>query len=316
MKRREIKITKANKERLDRFISPILSDSSRSQIQKLIRTGAITVNGNGVRPSFVPQVGDVISIICETTIREVGLAAVPLPLEILYEDEALTVINKPAGLVVHPGAGEERESVAAAVLAMYGEEGLSHLNGPLRPGIVHRLDKDTSGVLIICKTDQAHEAVAAQLANRSVERGYIGIVQGLVNEAGVVDAPIARHPKARMKMAVISGGREAITRYEPKARDERVTLMHFFLETGRTHQIRVHMRHIGHPIIADPIYGFKKTPHYGLERQALHARMVGFKHPITNKAIRIYAPVPPDLAAAADRLGYVDPSIRGASSCD
>ncbi len=282
----------AKSERIDRFLAHHLNDLSRSRIQSLIDEGYVTVNDllcNNKKDLI--KAGDRIQIITPAA-TPLDLVAQDIPLDVLYEDEHLIVINKPAGLVVHPAAGHSDGTLVNALLAHCTE--LSGINGTQRPGIVHRLDKDTSGVIVVAKSDRAHQDLQAQIQAKTARREYLGIVRGVPkSESGVIDAPIARHKSDRKKMAVIENGRKAITHWQISERLGHYTLVKFDLETGRTHQIRVHSAHMGWAIAGDPVYGHpnKEVSQY-LSGQALHAWRLTFTHPISGELIENIAPLP------------------------
>jgi len=222
--------------------------------------------------------------------RPVDVQAQDIPLDILYEDEDIIVINKPQGMVVHPAAGNYNSTLVNALLHHCRD--LSGINGEMRPGIVHRIDKDTSGVLVVAKNDHSHVNLAQQIKDKTAVRKYIALVEGDIKEdAGTIDAPIGRHPVYRKKMAVVPGGRRAVTHFKVLERFGRYTLIEARLETGRTHQIRVHMAYIGHPVVGDPVYGYKRQS-FNLNGQLLHAQCLGFKHPRTGRYMEFCAPLP------------------------
>ena len=276
-------------DRVDRYVRSVLADFSRSYIQKLIENHELTVNSAPVRSSYRVNAGDEIHLVTSEQIPDI--LPQDIPLDILYEDDDILIINKPKDMVVHPAPGHYDNTVVNAV--MYHCKDLSGINGVLRPGIVHRIDKDTTGSLVICKNDHAHENVAAQLKEHSIKREYIAIVTGVINEDhGTVDKPIRRSRTNRLKMAVDPDGKRAVTHYEVISRSDRFTLVRCRLETGRTHQIRVHMAYIGHPVAGDPLYGNgQKTP-VETNGQALHAEILGLVHPRTGEYIEVKAPVP------------------------
>ena len=283
-------------ERIDRFLSERLTDLSRSRIQTLIDEGYVTVNDVLCKnKKNLIKTGDRIQLTTPIA-TPLDLIAQEIPLDILYEDEHLIVINKPAGLVVHPAAGHSDGTLVNALLAHCKE--LSGINGTQRPGIVHRLDKDTSGVMVVAKSDRAHQDLQAQIQAKTARREYLGIVRGVPKvqlgcESGVIDAPIARHKSDRKKMAVVDDGRKAITHWQIKERLGHYTLVKFDLETGRTHQIRVHSAYMGWAIAGDPVYGYpnKEVSQY-LSGQALHAWRLTFTHPISGAVIENIAPLP------------------------
>lgn len=276
--------------RLDAFLAEQMEGHTRSSVQKLIVQGMVLVNGAPAAKNYRLRAGDKAAV--ELPDPE-PLEAVPqdIPLDIVYEDRDLLVVNKPKGMVVHPAPGNPDGTLVNALLWHCGES-LSGINGVVRPGIVHRIDKDTSGLLMVAKNDRAHQSLAAQIADHSFTRVYNAVVYGnLRQEEGTVSAPIARHPNDRKKMAVIPGGREAVTHYRVLERFDGFTLVECRLETGRTHQIRVHMAHIGHPVAGDPVYGPKKCI-ASLGGQCLHARLLGFVHPTTGEYLEFDSGLP------------------------
>lgn len=278
-------------ERLDAFLARQPGSLSRSAAQRLIEEGMVTRNGIPGKKNDRLNVGDRV----EYTIPEakpVDIVPTEMPLDIVYEDDDLLVINKPKGLVVHPAAGHADDTLVNGLLYALGDD-LSGINGELRPGIVHRIDKDTSGLLIVAKNDFAHLALSAQLADRSLSRVYEAVVRGGMREdSGTVNAPIGRHPTDRKKMAVTQkGSRSAVTHWEVIARYRGYTHIRCRLETGRTHQIRVHMAHIGHPLLGDALYG-APSPDKGLSGQCLHARELKFIHPRTGEHVVISTDLP------------------------
>ncbi len=277
--------------RIDKFLSELTEDDiSRSRIQKLIDDGLIFVSGSNVRSSTRIHAGDVIKLELPD-IEPVEIVAEDIPLDILYEDDDVLIVNKPKGMVVHPAPGHSSGTLVNAVMYHCGAS-LSGINGELRPGIVHRIDRDTTGSLIICKNDAAHRSIAAQLAEHSIRRIYRGIVIGRIgDDEGRIDKPIARDKNDRKKMSVSDGGRRAVTYYKVIERFKDYSYVEFRLETGRTHQIRVHMASIGHPILGDDIYGPSKCK-YNLQGQTLHAMTLGFIHPRTGLYIETEAPLP------------------------
>lgn len=278
-------------ERVDKFLSSMLPEQSRSYLQKIIKDGSVLVNGKPVKASHRMEDGDEVAIDLPE-LKEPEIEAEDIPLDILYEDADLLMVNKPKGMVVHPSAGHNSGTLVNAV--MYHCRGqLSGINGIMRPGIVHRIDKDTTGVLVVCKNDYAHNHVAEQLKVHSITRKYRAIVAGVIKEdEGTVDAPIGRHPVERKKMAVNEkNGKRAVTHYRVLQRFANHTYIECQLETGRTHQIRVHMASLRHPILGDTVYGPEKNP-YHLEGQALHAQVLGLIHPATGAYIEVEAPLP------------------------
>ena len=288
-------------ERLDAFLARQPGNLSRSAAQRLIEEGMVTRNGVPGKKNDRLNVGDRV----EYTIPEakpVDIVPTEMPLDIVYEDDDLLVINKPKGLVVHPAAGHADDTLVNGLLYALGDD-LSGINGELRPGIVHRIDRDTSGLIIAAKNDAAHLALAAQLADHTLARTYECLAVGNFREdSGTVNAPIGRHPVDRKRMAVVrQGGREAVTHWEVIARYPGVTHLRCRLETGRTHQIRVHLAHIGHPILGDTVYGAKK-PVPGLTGQCLHAVGLRFLHPRTGEPVELTCPLPEEFVRMLDKL--------------
>ncbi len=286
-------------ERIDKFLSRQLSDVSRSQIQQWIKAGHVTVNGISIKASYRLSVEDVLELVVPPLLQ---LRIVPesIPLDIVYEDGDLLVVNKPRGMVVHPAPGHDTGTLVNALLHHCHD--LSGINGVLRPGIVHRIDKDTSGLLVVAKHDQAHESLARQLAEHTVRREYLALVHGNVSvDHGTVDAPIGRDPANRQRMAVVTkGGKTAVTHFTVEKRLGAYTFLRLRLETGRTHQIRVHMKYIGHPLVGDPKYGPRRT--LPIDGQALHAAVLGFVHPRTGEFLLFEAPLPADMQKLLDEL--------------
>ena len=280
-----------DQKRLDVILAENFSDLSRSHFQKLIKDGKILVNGETKKSSYKCQVDDVLTIE-EIQAKPVEILPEDIPLDILYEDEDVLVVNKPKDMVVHPAPGHPGGTLVNAVMYHCGDS-LSGINGEIRPGIVHRIDKDTTGSLVICKNDSAHISLAEQMKKHSVNRVYLGIVCGKeIPEKGIVDAPIGRDPKDRIKMAINEkNGKPAVTHYKTICQNNGYALMEFRLETGRTHQIRVHMSSLGFPLLGDEIYGTKKCP-FKLQGQCLHAYKLGFIHPKSGEYIECNAPVP------------------------
>ncbi len=278
-------------ERIDRFLAAQNPELTRSYIQKLLKEGNVQVNGTAVKASFRTAEGDRVELVLPPP-DPLEILPENIPLDILYEDEELLVVNKPKGMVVHPAAGHSCGTLVNAILYHCGSE-LSGINGVMRPGIVHRIDKDTSGSLLICKTDRAHQSIAQQLSVHSIHRIYRAVASGCFKEySGTVNAPIGRHPVDRKKMAVNrEHGKEAITHYEVLENLKNASYIACRLETGRTHQIRVHMASIGHPLLGDTVYGSAKDP-YHLNGQALHAMSIGFIHPTKNEYMEFTAPMP------------------------
>ena len=290
---RELYLTAENQgERIDRFLSTNLEDLSRSYIQKLVKEKGILVNGNPVKANYKVNAGDEI---CVQIPEPEPLDILPedIPLDILYEDDDILVVNKPKGMVVHPAPGHYSHTLVNAVLYHCGSR-LSGINGVLRPGIVHRIDMDTTGALVVCKTDTAHQSLAQQLKVHSITRRYRAVVHGNIKEdTGTVEGTIGRHPVERKKMAVnVRGGKEAVTHFKVLERFGNYTYIECQLETGRTHQIRVHLSSIGHPLLGDTLYGPKRCPFPSLQGQTLHAMVLGFLHPVKGEYMEFTAPLP------------------------
>ena len=280
-------------ERIDKCISLLVEDLSRSFIQKLIKDGNVLVNGKPVKGSFRVKCEDEVVFSVPESV-EPDIEPENIPLDILYEDADLIVVNKPKGMVVHPAAGHYTGTLVNALMYHCGNE-LSGINGVLRPGIVHRIDRDTTGSVIACKNDKAHRCIAEQLKEHSINRRYRAICFGeLEQEEGTIDQPIGRHPNDRKKMAVnYQNGKRAVTHYRVLQRFKGYTYIECVLETGRTHQIRVHMASIGHPLLGDELYGNPKNlAMKGLQGQTLHAMVIGFVHPSTHEYMEFEAPLP------------------------
>lgn len=289
MKEIEVIITKEqNRERLDKLLLPVEADWSRTQIQNLMKQELILVNGEAVKSNYKASEGDVITIkIPDPEVYEIE--AEDLQLEIVYEDADVAVINKPKGMVVHPAPGHLSGTLVNGL--MHQIKDLSGINGIMRPGIVHRIDKDTSGLLMVAKNDKAHQSLVDQLVAKSVTRKYTALVHGhIAHDKGTVDAPIGRDTRDRQSMNVVDKGKHAVTHFEVRERFGAYTLVECRLETGRTHQIRVHMKFIGHPLVGDPKYGPKKTMDIG--GQALHAGVLGFIHPSSGEYLEFEVPLP------------------------
>ncbi len=278
-------------ERLDKYLAGLLPDVSRSFIQKLLKQQQVTVNETTVKANYIIKEHDTISIYVPEAV-EPEIVPENIPLDILYEDDDVLVVNKPKNMVVHPAPGHYSGTLVNAVM-FHCRDNLSGINGVLRPGIVHRIDKDTTGSLVICKNDIAHNSLAAQLKEHSIQRKYLAIVHGILKEdEGIINAPIGRNPNDRLKMAInYKNGKEAVTHYKVLKRLNNYTFVACVLETGRTHQIRVHMASIQHPLLGDSLYGPAKCP-YKLQGQTLHAQILGFTHPTTGKYIEVSAPLP------------------------
>ena len=287
-------------QRLDAFLASSLDGLTRSQATRLIESGEVAVNGRAVSKSYKLAGGEDIAV---TLPEPEPVEAVPqdIPLDVVYEDADVIVVNKPSGMVVHPAPGHPDGTLVNALL--YHCAGtLSGIGGALRPGIVHRIDRDTSGLIIAAKNDAAHQYLSAQLADHTLARTYECIVVGALREdRGTVDAPIARHPTDRKRMAVVVGGREAVTHWEVIARYPGYTHVRCRLETGRTHQIRVHMAYIGHPILGDTVYGAKKEVP-GLTGQCLHAVGLRFLHPRTHEVVELFCPLPEEFTRMLQKI--------------
>lgn len=288
--------------RIDMFLSGYMEEYSRSAIQKLIETGNVQVNSKQIKSNYKLKNHDTIEVKVPD-VQEVEILAEHIPLDVLYEDKDVIVINKPQGMVVHPAPGHYTGTLVNALMYHCGNE-LSGINGELRPGIVHRIDKDTSGVLMVAKSNIAHQSLALQLAEHTITRKYNAIVYNNIKEdQGTVDKPIGRHPQDRKRMAVTQkSSRNAVTHYKVLERFGNFNFIEAQLETGRTHQIRVHMAYIGHPLLGDEVYGPKKQQ-FRLHGQALHARVLGFIHPITGQYMEFEAPLPEYFMKLLDRLG-------------
>lgn len=276
--------------RLDAYISKQVSELSRTMIQKLIESGDILVNGSKKKLSYKVCGGDKITINIPE-VKEVNLKPQDIPVEVIYEDNDIIVVNKPKGMVVHPANGNPDGTLVNAIMAMC-KDSLSGIGRELRPGIVHRIDKDTSGLLIVAKNDKAHIEMSNQIKNHEVKKIYITLVRGNVGEdEATIDMPIGRSTKDRKKMAVVKNGKEAVTHFKVIKRYGKYTLLEVKIDTGRTHQIRVHMAEIGHPVVGDMVYSNGKND-FGVEGQMLHAKSLDFKHPITGKQMHLEAELP------------------------
>ena len=297
---RIIRETAADKgERLDVFCARI-SGETRSYVQRLIEEGCVTLNGGSCRANTRLKMGDTVEIRIDPPM-EAAAAAEDIPISIVYEDTDIAVIDKPKGMVVHPAPGNESGTLVNAI--MYHIKDLSGIGGELRPGIVHRIDKMTSGLLVIAKNDRAHNALAEQMKTHAAGRIYLAIVEGNIREdEGTVDAPIGRHPVDRKRMAVLQDGRNAVTHWRVLERYGAYTLIAARLETGRTHQIRVHMAHIKHPVAGDPVYGPEKN-RLGLDGQALHAVRLMLIHPRSGERVMYQAPIPQYFLTALRKAG-------------
>lgn len=277
--------------RIDKFLADEFPELSRSYIQKLIKEEQITVNGKQVKANYKVSPNDLV-VMNEPELKEPDILAEDIPLDILYEDSDLLIVNKPKGMVVHPSAGHYSGTLVNALM-YYCKDDLSGINGVMRPGIVHRIDMDTTGSLLACKNDYTHQNLAEQLKEHSLKRVYHAIVHGVLKEdEGTIDAPIGRHPIDRKKMSInYKNGKEAVTHFKVIQRFKDYTYIQCQLETGRTHQIRVHMASIKHPLLGDAVYGPAKCP-FKLQGQTLHAKIIGITHPRTNEYIEADAPLP------------------------
>lgn len=292
MEQINFKITKDDEEkRIDTFLVSNLTDISRSRIQKLIEENQITVNDKNINKNYKLKENDSIIIQIQQP-KEIEILPENIPLDIIYEDNDVILVNKPQNMVVHPANGHYTHTLVNGLM-YHCKDNLSGINGVMRPGIVHRIDKDTSGILIVAKNDKAHNSLSNQLKDHSMTRVYYAVVCGnLKNDKGTINAPIGRHPIDRKKMAVtLKNSKNAVTHYEVINRFKKYTLIRLKLETGRTHQIRVHMSHIGHPLLGDIVYGNQKQP-FNLTGQTLHAKILGFLHPTTNKYMEFETPLP------------------------
>ena len=289
---REFCVEEGAGSRIDRYLSEQVSEMSRAHLQKLLKDGGVTVNDRPVKSSYKVVEGDRIQLDIPEAV-EPEIVPEEMDLDILYEDKDIILINKPKGMVVHPAAGHATGTLVNGLMA-HCRGDLSGINGVMRPGIVHRIDMDTTGVLIVCKNDKAHNAIAEQLKVHSITRKYYAIVHGVVKEdEGTVHAPIGRHPVDRKKMSINEkNGKDAITHYRVLRRFRHFTYIECQLETGRTHQIRVHMASIGHPLLGDHVYGPAKCPFSGLQGQTLHAGVLGIIHPTTGEYMEFQAPLP------------------------
>lgn len=290
-------------QRLDRYLTPLMPDVSRTTIQRMIAEEAVLVNGRSSKPGYVLREGDEIHVYHMAPPSPLDhVTPHDMPLDIVYEDDDMLVINKAAGMVVHPAAGHSEDTLVNALLARYPH--LQQVKDDLRPGIVHRLDKDTSGLLIVAKNARTQAALIEMMRQHAIVKRYLALVEGVITlDHGSIDAPIGRDPHNRQQMAITAtGSREARTHFRVLERFARHTLLLVELETGRTHQIRVHLKAIGHPVVGDPVYGsghVRRQP--ALQRQFLHAYQLKFTHPITGKMLELEAPLPPDLQTALDQ---------------
>ena len=286
----ELIVDKEENMRLDAYVSKRCDNLSRMMVQKLIDSGDILVNGNKKKISYKVQTGDIIKINIPK-VKETNIKPQDIPIDIVYEDDDIIVVNKPKGLVVHPANGNPDGTLVNAIMKIC-KNSLSGIGGELRPGIVHRLDKDTSGILIVAKNDIAHINMSNQIKNRLVNKKYIALVRGVISEdEATIDMPISRSTKDRKKMSVAKDGKDAITHFKVLKRYPKYTLLEIKIDTGRTHQIRVHMAKIGHPIVGDMVYSNGKND-FGVEGQVLHAKSLDFKHPVTGKQMHLTAELP------------------------
>ncbi|HDT8858623.1 TPA: RluA family pseudouridine synthase [Staphylococcus pseudintermedius] len=289
-------------QRIDKILPEFNSEWSRSQLQEWIKEGLIEVNGKAVKSNYKLKLGDRIEI-TEKEVVEADIQAENLNLDIYYEDDDVAIVYKPKGMVVHPSPGHYTGTLVNGL--MYQIKNLSGINGEIRPGIVHRIDKDTSGLLMVAKNDVTHRSLVEQLMAKTVKRKYIALVHGHIpHEFGTIDAPIGRNKNDRQSMAVVDDGKEAVTHFNVIETFKNYTLVECELETGRTHQIRVHMKYIGYPLVGDPKYGPKKTLEIG--GQALHAGLIGFEHPKTGEYIERFAPLPAEFEAVIEQVRKED----------
>jgi 23S rRNA pseudouridine1911/1915/1917 synthase len=288
-------------ERIDKLVADSIDDVSRTTVQQWIRDGLVTVNGKTVKPNYKAASGDEVAVNIPEP-EEYDVEPEDIPLDIVYEDPDMIVINKPRGMVVHPAPGHYSGTLVNALL--YHCKDLSGINGVMRPGIVHRIDKDTSGLLMAAKNDRAHASLSAQLKEHSITRKYLAVVHGRVEHLqGTVDAPIGRDPKDRKMFTVTDrNSKHAVTHFAVLEHIGSFTLLELALETGRTHQIRVHMKFIGHPLVGDPLYGREKDRSRFIDGQALHAAVLGFVHPSSGEYLEFAAPLPEDMQALLTRL--------------
>ncbi|MGN1377431.1 MAG: RluA family pseudouridine synthase [Dorea sp.] len=289
-------------DRIDRYLSEELEDRSRSYIQKLIKDQYVIVNDKPVKANYRLSLGDRVEIELPEA-KEPDIVPEDIPVDILYEDQDIIIVNKPKQMVVHPAPGHYTGTLVNALMYHCGSE-LSGINGTMRPGIVHRIDMDTTGSLVVCKNDMAHQSLSEQLKEHSIRRIYVAVVHGNIKEeSGTVSAPIGRHPVERKKMSIhAKNGREAVTHFKVLERLGDYTYIQCELETGRTHQIRVHMASIGHPLLGDEVYGPRKCPFPNLQGQTLHAKTIGIIHPRTGEYLEINAPLPDYFIQLLDRL--------------
>ncbi|MCY9224433.1 RluA family pseudouridine synthase [Bacillus haynesii] len=286
-------------ERIDKYLTAVEADWSRTQVQQWIKEDRVLVNGNAVKANYKVQEGDAVSVHVPEP-EQLDVTAEPMDLDIYYEDQDVLVVNKPRGMVVHPAPGHLTGTLVNGLMAHCDD--LSGINGVMRPGIVHRIDKDTSGLLMVAKNDMAHESLVNQLVNKTVTRKYTALVHGVIpHDHGTIDAPIGRDKKDRQSMTVTrENGKHAVTHFEVIERFDDFTVVECQLETGRTHQIRVHMKYIGFPLAGDPKYGPRKTVDFN--GQVLHAGVLGFDHPRTGEYVEFEAPLPDDMKNLLDKI--------------
>ena len=297
MDTQKIIYTSPKSERIDKFLQQELTEVSRTNIQNLISEGYIKVDGNNIKTNYKLKEGNVITIDYKEP-EELDVVKQDIPVDIVYEDNDLIIVNKAKGMVVHPSVGHKDGTLVNALL-FHSE--LSSINGTIRPGIVHRIDKDTSGLLIVAKNDKAHVKLSEMIANKDVKRKYYALVHGSIkHDYGTIDAPIARNPKERKEMAIIDEGKPSITHFKVIDRFEKYTLIECELETGRTHQIRLHMKYINHPLVGDPVYGPRKT--LNTNGQSLHSKSIEFNHPITGEHLYFETEIPEYMVETMSKL--------------
>jgi len=294
--KREFKV-EAGHVRLDQFLALQSTELTRAQLHRLIVEGQVLLNGRSAKPAQKVRSGDLVSLTIPPP-RETGVLPQWMPLTVIYQDSDIVVIDKPAGLSVHPGPGHPDQTLVNGLLARCPD--IQGVGGAIRPGIVHRLDKDTSGLMMVAKNHHSHQELSDQIKNRQVNKDYLALAAGTVTpDAGLIDQPIARDPRHRKRMAVVPGGRESRTRYKVLETPPGHSLLELILETGRTHQIRVHLAYLGHPLLGDGVYG-RTSP--SLDRHFLHAYKLGFQHPRTGEPLEFQSELPEDLAAVLEEL--------------
>ena len=292
----EFRVT-VSESRLDQYLAGLDTGMTRSRLSRLIVEGQVLVNGGPAKPSHKVRAGDWISLSVPPP-RSSSVCPQEIPVTVVYQDASVVVIDKPAGLAVHPGPGHPDMTLVNALLAMCPD--IQGIGGEIRPGIVHRLDKDTSGLMMVAKTHQAHNDLSSQIKSRQVTKGYLALVEGTPKQLhGKVDAPVGRHPRRRTRMAVVVGGKEARTNYKVIHQVAGYSLLEIYLETGRTHQIRVHMAYLGHPLLGDTTYGRSSSL---VNRHFLHAFHLGFKHPVNGESLEFKIDLPSDLTHVLDAL--------------